>query len=112
MRCRLKARPPILGAIARSARAAGDATDRYDQDTDRLTGAMFEAVSVRAVALREAADTGAWMVHLTLAIADFMMILITAALWSAASIGGTVVIGLVALGGVAWGVRRMMRRGG
>jgi hypothetical protein len=52
------------------------------------------------------------MVHLTLAIADFMMILITAALWAAASIGGMVVIGLLALGGVAWGVRRMMRRDG
>ncbi|HEY0316105.1 MAG TPA: hypothetical protein VGC28_07555 [Sphingomonas sp.] len=53
------------------------------------------------------------MVHLTLAIADFMMILITAALWAAASIGGMVVIAIVALGGVLWGVRRVLagRRG-
>jgi hypothetical protein len=52
------------------------------------------------------------MVHLTLAIADFMMILIKAALWAAASIGGAVVLGLLALGGVVWCVRRMLRRGG
>jgi hypothetical protein len=50
------------------------------------------------------------VVHLTLAIADFMMILITAALWAAASAGGVVLIGLAALGGVVWGVRRMVRR--
>lgn len=50
------------------------------------------------------------MVHLTLAIADFMIILITAALWAAASAGGAVVLGLAALGGVVWGVRRLVRR--
>ncbi len=50
------------------------------------------------------------MVHLTLAIADFMMILITAALWAAASAGGAVLLGLTALGGVVWGVRRLVRR--
>lgn len=50
------------------------------------------------------------MVHLTLAIADFMMILITAALWAAASAGGAVLLGLAALGGVVWGVRRLVRR--
>lgn len=51
------------------------------------------------------------MVHLTLAIADFMRILIVAALYAAASAGGLALLGLCALGGVAWGVRRMMRRG-
>jgi hypothetical protein len=51
------------------------------------------------------------MVHLTLAIADFMTILITAALWAAASAGGLIVLGLAALGAVVWGVRRLMRRG-
>jgi hypothetical protein len=50
------------------------------------------------------------MVHLTLAIADFMRILIVAALWAAASAGGVVLLGLAALGGVVWGVRRLMRR--
>ncbi len=50
------------------------------------------------------------MVHLTLAIADFMMILITAALWAAASAGGMILLGLAALGGVVWGVRRLLRR--
>jgi hypothetical protein len=50
------------------------------------------------------------MVHLTLAIADFMRILIVAALWAAASAGGLVLLGLAALGGVVWGVRRLMRR--
>jgi len=50
------------------------------------------------------------MVHLTLAIADFMRILIVAALWAAASAGGLALLGLVALGGVVWGVRRLMRR--
>lgn len=50
------------------------------------------------------------MVHLTLAIADFMIILITAALWAAASAGGAVVLGLAALGGLVWGVRRLVRR--
>jgi hypothetical protein len=51
------------------------------------------------------------LVHLTLAIADFMKILITAALYAAASAGGLVLLGLGALGGVVWGVRRMIRRG-
>ena len=41
------------------------------------------------------------MVHLTLAIADFMRILIVAALWAAASAGGLVLLGLVALGHIA-----------
>ena len=50
------------------------------------------------------------MVHLTLAIADFMRILIVAALWAAASVGGLVLLGVVALGGVVWGVRKLMRR--
>jgi hypothetical protein len=50
------------------------------------------------------------MVHLTLAIADFMMILITAALWAAASAGGLALIGLATLGGLFWGVRRMIAR--
>jgi len=45
------------------------------------------------------------LVHLTLAIADFMKILITAALYAAASAGGLVLLGLAALGGVVWGVR-------
>lgn len=49
------------------------------------------------------------MVHLTLAIADFMMILITAALWAAASAGGLVVLGVAAVGGVVWGVRKAVR---
>jgi len=53
------------------------------------------------------------LVHLTLAIADFMMILITAALWAAASAGGVLLLGVAALGGVVWGVRRLaMRRRG
>jgi len=50
------------------------------------------------------------MVHLTLAIADFMRILIVAALWAAASAGGLVLLGLVALGGVVWGVRKLVGR--
>jgi hypothetical protein len=50
------------------------------------------------------------VVHLTLAIADFMRILIVAALWAAASAGGIVLLGLVALCGVIWGVRRLVRR--
>jgi hypothetical protein len=53
------------------------------------------------------------LVHLTLAIADFMKILITAALYAAASAGGLVLLGLAALGGVGWGVKRAFggRRG-
>ncbi len=50
------------------------------------------------------------MVHLTLAIADFMRILIVAALWAAASAGGVVLLGLFALGGVLWGVRKLIKR--
>ncbi|WP_019832248.1 hypothetical protein [Sphingomonas sp. PR090111-T3T-6A] len=50
------------------------------------------------------------MVHLTLAIADFMMILITAALWAAASAGGMILLGLAALGGTFWAVRRLVRK--
>jgi hypothetical protein len=50
------------------------------------------------------------VVHLTLAIADFMMILITAALWAAASAGGAILLGLAALGGVFWGVRRVLAK--
>ncbi|HET8612341.1 MAG TPA: hypothetical protein VFL92_06200 [Sphingomonas sp.] len=50
------------------------------------------------------------MVHLTLAIADFMMILITAALWAAASAGGAVLAGLATLGGCFWCVRRWRKR--
>lgn len=50
------------------------------------------------------------MVHLTLAIADFMRILITAALYAAASAGGVVLLGIAALGGMVWGVRRLIRR--
>jgi hypothetical protein len=53
------------------------------------------------------------LVHLTLAIADFMRILIVAALYAAASAGGLALLGLGALGGVVWGVRRAFgRRGG
>jgi hypothetical protein len=53
------------------------------------------------------------LVHLTLAIADFMKILITAALYAAASAGGLVLLGLAAVGGVVWGVKRALggRRG-
>jgi len=53
------------------------------------------------------------LVHLTLAIADFMKILITAALYAAASAGGLVLLGLAVLGGVVWGVKRALggRRG-
>jgi hypothetical protein len=51
------------------------------------------------------------MVHLTLAIADFMGILIGAALWAGASIGGAVLGGVMVLGGAIWLVRRAMRRG-
>lgn len=50
------------------------------------------------------------MVHLTLAIADFMGILIAAALWAAASIGGIAVIAAAAVGGTLWGARRLVRR--
>jgi hypothetical protein len=50
------------------------------------------------------------LVHLTLAIADFMTILITSALWAAASAGGLAVLGLAVLGGLFWGIRRLMRR--
>lgn len=56
---------------------------------------------------------GSALVHLTLAIADFMRILITAALYAAASAGGLVLLGIAALGGMVWGVRRAFggRRG-
>jgi hypothetical protein len=50
------------------------------------------------------------MVHLTLAIADFMGILIGAALWAAASVGGVVLLVAAALGGTLWGARRLVRR--
>jgi hypothetical protein len=50
------------------------------------------------------------LVHLTLAIADFMKILIVAALYAAASAGGLVLLGLAALCGVAWGLRRAFGR--
>jgi hypothetical protein len=50
------------------------------------------------------------LVHLTLAIADFMRILITAALYAAASAGGIVLLGAAVLGGMVWGVRRLIRR--
>ena len=50
------------------------------------------------------------MVHLTLAIADFMTILITAALWAAASIGGGILIGLLALGIAVWLGRKALHR--
>lgn len=50
------------------------------------------------------------MVHLTLAIADFMRILIVAALYAAASAGGLILLGLLAVGGIVWGVRRLLRR--
>ena len=50
------------------------------------------------------------MVHLTLAIADFMTILITAALWAAASIGGVVLLGIAALIGTVWCGRAVLRR--
>ena len=50
------------------------------------------------------------MVHLTLAIADFMKILITAALYAAASAGGLVLLGLCVLGGVVWGAKRAFGR--
>ena len=51
------------------------------------------------------------MVHLTLAIADFMRILITAALYAAASAGGLVLLAIAVMGGLVWGVRRMLGRG-
>lgn len=50
------------------------------------------------------------MVHLTLAIADFMGILIAAALWAGASVGGVVLIGLGAAGATLWGARKLVRR--
>lgn len=50
------------------------------------------------------------MVHLTLAIADFMTILIVAALWAAASAGGAALIGIALLGGTLWFARRLVKR--
>ena len=50
------------------------------------------------------------MVHLTLAIADFMGILIGAAFWAGVSIGGVVLAGLAVVGGLFWLARRVLRR--
>ena len=50
------------------------------------------------------------MVHLTLAIADFMGILIAAALWAAASVGGVVLLAILALGSTLWVARGLVRR--
>ncbi|USI72297.1 hypothetical protein [Sphingomonas morindae] len=50
------------------------------------------------------------MVHLTLAIADFMGLLIGAALWAGASIGAAVLLGGVVMLGAAWGLVRLFRR--
>ncbi|WP_165374839.1 hypothetical protein [Sphingomonas montana] len=47
------------------------------------------------------------MIHLTLAIADFMLILIMAALGAM----GWIVAGAAAVGLVSWGVWRLARRG-
>lgn len=50
------------------------------------------------------------MVHLTLAIADFMGILIGAALWTGASVGAVVLLGLALAGATLWGMGRLVRR--
>lgn len=50
------------------------------------------------------------MIQATVAIADFMMILIHAALWAAAAAAAWIVTGLVALGGLVYLARRRRAR--
>ena len=50
------------------------------------------------------------MVHLTLAISDFMVILVQAALWLAACLAAIMALALVAAGGVWFWARAMWRR--
>jgi hypothetical protein len=50
------------------------------------------------------------VVHLTLAIADFMGILIGAALWTGASVGLLVLAGLGLAGVTLWGAGKLVRR--
>jgi hypothetical protein len=50
------------------------------------------------------------MVHLTLAIADFMAILIAAALWAGATIGGTVLLIAGAVAATLWTARALVKR--
>ena len=49
------------------------------------------------------------MVHLTLAISDFMLMLLGAALWAGAGIVGAGVAGLAGIGAVVLAVRRWRR---
>jgi len=50
------------------------------------------------------------MIQATLAIGDFMLILLTTALVAGAQIGALALLGLAALGGGAWGARTLWRR--
>jgi hypothetical protein len=50
------------------------------------------------------------MVHLTLAIADFMAILIGSALWAGATIGGGALLILAAVTATLWIGRAIVRR--
>ena len=49
------------------------------------------------------------MLHLTLALGDFMLILIGAAMWIGAGIAGVGLLGLGAIGGAAFAIRRHRR---
>lgn len=52
------------------------------------------------------------MIHLTLAVGDFMLILLDAALWIGGGIVAAGLLGLGVIGGVAVAVRRWWRRAG
>ena len=49
------------------------------------------------------------MVHLTLAVGDFMLILLGAGLWIGAGIVGAGLLGLGAIGGAAFAIRHRRR---
>ena len=51
------------------------------------------------------------MIHLTLAISDFLLILISAGAWAGAGLAGEVLLALAALAGIALLVRRFLRAG-
>ncbi|MEH3106229.1 MAG: hypothetical protein PGN09_02780 [Sphingomonas fennica] len=52
------------------------------------------------------------MIQATVAIGDFLLILMTSALWGAAQLAGVAAIGAGALGGAALGGRALWRRRG
>lgn len=49
------------------------------------------------------------MVHLTLAISDFMLMLISAVFWTGAGFAGWGLLGAGAIGGIAWWAKRRRR---